>query len=74
MTTITIDTPLNIKKTHFATARDAAQFLLNYAEKEEKKWIKNESSTQYQTAISDLTQNKNVITLSEYMTKRWLTK
>ncbi len=37
MTTITIDTPLNIKKTHFATARDAAQFLLNYAEKEEKK-------------------------------------
>gem|GEM_PF-6774225 len=37
MTTITIDAPLNIKKTHFATARDAAEFLLKYVEKEQKK-------------------------------------
>lgn len=68
MTTITIDAPLNIRKTHFATARDAAEFLLKYAEKESKK------NKQYVEALQDLQNNKNVITLSEYMTKRWLTK
>lgn len=42
MTIITIATPLKIKKTHFANARDAADFLLAYAKKEQLKKEKNE--------------------------------
>lgn len=76
MTTITVDTPVKLKKTHFSSPLEAGEFFLKMAIQQAKKDTKSTSTkkSQYQIAMEDLEAGKNTISLSDYMQKRWLTK
>jgi hypothetical protein len=72
MTTITIDTPLKLKKTHFRDPLEAGEFFLKIAVQQAKKANKprQPKKSQYQIAMEDLEAGRNVISLSDYMQKR----
>jgi hypothetical protein len=62
MTTITIDTPLKLKKTHFRDPLEVGEFFLKIAVQQLKK--------SQQIAMEDLEAGRNTISLSDYMQKR----
>jgi hypothetical protein len=85
MTTITIDEPIKLSKTHFANPMEAAYFLLGTQIKHKKSASsttpkskkKSPSISQYEKAMQDLQSGKNIYNHDDLQTmlhQRWLIK
>lgn len=73
MTTITIDTPVKLKKTHFTSPLEAGEFFLKMAIQQAKK---QSNKSQYQIAMEDLEAGRNIVTQEQLLAKlaqRWVT-
>jgi|GEM_PF-3581368 len=71
MTTITVDTTIKLKKTHFTSTLEAGEFFLKVAIQEAKKQTtKASKKSQYQIAMEDLEAGRNTMSLSDYMKQR----